>query len=224
MIDPNDVNLIIFDMDGTITPSLPAVYEAIKRAFTRLGWPVTFGAGEIGRFFGQSAAGAGSGLFEFITPAGSRLSHEEVREKVNEEYAACFRELAQPFPGVRETLAALRDRGYRVALYTNASVRYLNMVMSASDIRDCFDDIECIQENHLTKPELVRKFKEKFGCPVAAVVGDRIHDIEAARETGSLAIGVLFGYGGDEPEQADIPIQSFKQLLSVFDHRRPHHR
>ena len=77
MIDPNDVNLIIFDMDGTITPSLPAVYEAIKRAFTRLGWPVTFGAGEIGRFFGQSAAGAGSGLFEFITPAGSRPSHEE---------------------------------------------------------------------------------------------------------------------------------------------------
>lgn len=40
MINPNDVNLIIFDMDGTIIPSLEIVYEAIKRAFAKLGWPL----------------------------------------------------------------------------------------------------------------------------------------------------------------------------------------
>ncbi len=32
----------IFDMDGTIVASVPAVYEAIKRAFKKLGWPVNF--------------------------------------------------------------------------------------------------------------------------------------------------------------------------------------
>jgi uridine kinase len=91
--------------------------------------------------------------------------------------------------------------------------------MSTLDIREYFDYIECIQENGLTKPQLVRKIREKFGGLTAAVVGDRVHDVEAARETNSLSIGVLFGYGGEEPEKADITINRFDELLSIFDRR-----
>jgi uridine kinase len=67
----------------------------------------------------------------------------------------------------------------------------------------------------------VRKIRERFGGIKAAVVGDRCHDIEAARETESLSIGVLFGYGGNEPEKADITIKSFGELLNIFDRKRP---
>jgi len=221
MINPNDVNLIIFDMDGTIIPSLPVVYESIKRAFTKLGWPVTFSVGEINRFFGVSAASTTGGLYEFITPHYSHLSVSEVREKVREEYEDSFREMAQPYPGVKETLKTLTKRGYKLAQYTNASTRYLDIVMSTLEIREYFDYIECIQENNLTKIELVRKIRESFGGLTAAVVGDRCHDIEAARDTDSLSIGVLFGYGGQEPEEADLTINKFDDLLSIFDRRLP---
>ncbi len=221
MINPNDVNLIIFDMDGTIIPSLPVVYEAIKRAFIKLGWPVTFSAEEINRFFGVSVASTKGGLYEFITPPDSHLSVPEVRERVRAEYEDSFREMAQPYPGVKETLKTLRQRGYKLAQYTNASTVYLNIVMSTLGIKEYFDYIECIQENSLTKPELVKKIREKFGGPTAAVVGDRCHDIEAARDTDSLSIGVLFGYGGQEPEEADLTINSFDELLSIFDRRLP---
>jgi HAD superfamily hydrolase (TIGR01549 family) len=221
MINPNDVNLIIFDMDGTIIPSLPVVYESIKRAFAKLGWPVTFSAEEINRFFGVSVASTRGGLYEFITPHDSHLSVPEVREKVREEYEESFREMAQPYPGVKETLKTLRKRGYKLAQYTNASTRYLNIVMSTLGIREYFDYIECIQENNLTKIELVRKIRERFGGLTAAVVGDRCHDIEAARDTGSLSVGVLFGYGGQEPEEADLTINKFDELLSIFDRRLP---
>jgi HAD superfamily hydrolase (TIGR01549 family) len=221
MINPNDVNLIIFDMDGTIIPSLPVVYESIKRAFAKLGWPVTFSAEEINRFFGVSVASTKGGLYEFITPHDSHLSVPEVREKVREEYEESFREMAQPYPGVKETLKTLGKRGYKLAQYTNASTRYLNIVMSTLNIREYFDYIECIQENNLTKIELVRKIRERFGGLPAAVVGDRCHDIEAARDTDSLSIGVLFGYGGQEPEEADLTINKFDELLSIFDRRLP---
>ncbi len=50
-------------------------------------------------------------------------------------------------------------------------------------------------------------------------VGDRIHDIEAARENGCLSIGVLFGYGENEPRQADLTIRKFDDLLTIFDRR-----
>lgn len=221
MIHPNDVNLIIFDMDGTILPSLPPVYESIKRAFAKLGWPVTFSPEEINQFFGVTTASARGGLYEFITPPDSHLSIPEVREKVRREYEGTFRDMAQTYPAVKETLATLRKRGYKLAQYTNASTMYLNIVMSTLDIRDYFDYIECIQDNNLTKPELVRKIKQKFGGLTAAVVGDRVHDVEAAWETGSLAIGALYGYGGEEPARADITINKFDDLLSIFDRRLP---
>jgi len=219
VINPNDVNLIIFDMDGTIVPSLPAVYESIKRAFTKLGWAVNFSPEEINKFFGVTTASTKGGLYEFITPPNSDLTIPEVREKVREEYADTFREMAQPYPCVRETLTTLRKRGYKLAQYTNASTRYLDVVMSSLDMRGYYDYIECVQDNNLTKPELVKKIQEKFKRMTAAVVGDRYHDIEAARETGCLAIGALYGYGGDEPEKADITIKKFEDLLEIFDRR-----
>ncbi len=222
MINPNNVNLIIFDTDGTIIPSLPAVYESIKRAFSKLGWPVNFSAEEINRFFGMpSGAAKGSGLYEFITPPDSHLAMEEVRDRVRDEYHDTFTEMADTYPGVRETLAVLRKRGYKLVLYSNAATRYFDTVISTLKIRDCFDYTECVQENDLTKPELIQEIREKFGGLTAAVVGDRHHDVTAARETESLSIGCLFGYGGEEPEQADVKIGKFDDLLSIFDRRLP---
>jgi uridine kinase len=221
MIDPSDVNLIIFDMDGTIVPSLPAVYEAIKRTFARLGWPVTFSAEDINRFFGAPATMGGGGLYEFITPPGSRLTQEEIREKVRQEEIVTFREMARPYPGVKETLTKLRRRGYKLAQYTNASIFYFNMVMSTIGTGKYFDHIETVHENNLTKAGLIEKIREKFGGLPAAVVGDRIHDVEAARATGSLSVGALYGYGGDETVKSDITIKNFEELLTIFDRRRP---
>ncbi len=221
MINPNDVNLIIFDMDGTIVPSLPPVYESIKRAFIKLGWPVNFSPEEINQFFGVTTAATRGGLYEFITPPDSHLSIPEVREKVRAEYEETFRDMAQPYPGVKETLATLRKRGYKLAQYTNASTQYLNIVMSTLDMEEYFDYIECIQDNNLTKPALVRKIREKFDGLTTAIVGDRVHDIEAAKETGALSVGALYGYGDDEPKQADLTINKFDDLLSIFDRRLP---
>ncbi len=221
MINPNDVNLIIFDMDGTIVPSLPIVYEGIKRAFSKLGWPVNFTPEQINIFFGVTTASTRGSLYEFITPPHSHLSIMKVREKVRAEYPNTFRDLAQTYPGVKETLSTLRQRGYKLAQYTNATIYYLNAVMSSLNIRPCFDHVECIEENHLTKPELVRKIRDIFDGVTTAIVGDRVHDIVAARETGALSIGVLYGYGGDEPKQADLTINKFDDLLTIFDRRLP---
>ena len=92
-------------------------------------------------------------------------------------------------------------------------------MLSSLQIREYFDYTECVHENHLDKPELVEKIKEILKCSTAAVVGDRDNDIEAARETDSLSIGVLFGYGGKEPDQADFTINSFDELLDIFNGR-----
>lgn len=221
MINPNDVNLIIFDLDGTIVMSQPLVYEAVQRAFKKLGWPVTFKIEEINQFIGNSTVTTGGSLYEFITPPGSPFTPDEVRDKVRAEYPAIFRERALTSPGVKETLATLRKRGYKLAQYTNGSTVYLNTVMSSLNLRVYYDFVECIEDNHLTKDQLVKKIREHFEGMNAAVVGDRHHDIESARNNDCLSIGALYGYGEKEPGEADLTIKQFSDLLTIFDRRLP---
>jgi HAD superfamily hydrolase (TIGR01549 family) len=217
MIAANDVDLIIFDMDGTIVPSLEIIYRAIQKSFNALGWEFKYTADDINEFIGDPAIE----IYRHITPREHSQRWEELQDITRKEYAKLFQESPATFPRVKETLDTLRNRGFRLALYSNASKNYFDTVLSSLKIREYLDYTECTQENNLTKPELVEKIREKLGCSTAAVVGDRENDIEAARETGSLSIGVLFGYGGKEPEQADFTISQFDELLDIFDRKLP---
>lgn len=211
MPDPAAVGLLIFDTDGTIVASLRAVHESIKRTFAANGWPFTMSQADIVAYFG-TAAGE---LYRAITPPDGGLGWEQVRDAVIGRHEAAFREFGRLYPGVPETLAELRRRGYKLALYSNAGIAYFKIVTSVFGLGAYFDHLECIEENSLPKPQLVRKIADKFGLD-AAVVGDRRSDIEAARANGTLAVGARYSYGGAEPEQADIAVDSFGQLLDVF--------
>ena len=217
MKNPGEVDLIIFDTDGTIIPSLETVYEGIRKTFAAFGWELEHSIEDINQYIGL----ASGELYKNIVPPPHRNRWEELRDRARAEYAALFQKSAATFPGVKETLGLLRKRGFNLALYSNATTSYFNNVISSLQIRDYFDYAECVHDNNLTKPELVRKIKEKLYSTTTAIVGDRIHDIEAARETDSLSIGVLFGYGGEEPERADITIKQFDELLDIFDRKLP---
>ena len=215
MISPNDVELLIFDLDGTIFSTTKPVSEAIKKAFAKLDWAVRFSEGDIEKYFGTPSGE----LYQFITPEGE--SWQRIRNNVWEEYESSFQEFAHVFPGVKETLETLRKRGYRLVLYSNSSTRYFDMAISTLHIRNFFDYVECVQENNLTKTELARKIKSKFANLEAAVIGDRTHDLETAHENNAFSVGVLCGYGDKEPEQADITIEKFSELLGIFDRKLP---
>ncbi len=214
---PEDVSLIIFDMDGTIIPSLETIYRGIQRVFADYGWELRHSIGEVNSYVGT----ASGELYRAIIPPEHTDRWEELRDRIRREYAALFRKGAETYPNVRKTLETLRRRGYRLVQYSNASVLYFDTVLGSLGIRDCYDYTECVHEHGLTKTELIRKIREKFGNPGTAVVGDRIHDIEGAVKNGCLAIGAVYGYGGEEPYQADVTIETFEDLVDVFDRRAP---
>ena len=64
---------------------------------------------------------------------------------------------------------------------------------------------------------MVGKIISKFPNSKSATVGDRIHDIEAAKENDILSVGALYGYGKDEPKKADVTINKFSDLLNIFN-------
>jgi phosphoglycolate phosphatase len=218
-ISAADVELLIFDLDGTISSTTRPIYEAVKRAFNRLDLTLLLTAEEMEKYFGTPSPE----FYIALTPPGSHVTWREIKEKIHEEQAETYRLFGETYPGVKETLETLRKRGYKLALFSNSTPGYFDTVIDALEIREYFDFTECIGANNLTKSELAGKIRTKFGNPGTAIVGDRVHDLEAARDNNSLSVGSLYGYGGSEPEQADFTISEFPELLDIFDRRIPVH-
>ena len=217
MIEPSEVNLLIFDLDGTIHPATKPEIEAIKRAYGKLNIEFDVTERAIEKYFGFTS----DVFWKAFTPRDSQYSWQEIRSAVRNEYESSMRDFATLFPQVKETLEVLRARGYRLALCSNSSVAWFISAISTLGIREHFDYFECFEDNNLNKIQMVQKIKGRFGNLETAVIGDRASDIEAARENDALSIGALYGHGGEEPKQAEITIGTFSDLLRIFDRRVP---
>jgi phosphoglycolate phosphatase len=215
MVEPSSVGLLIFDLDGTILLSGRAVYESVKRALPKMGIGVVFDEEYIKGLLAMSA----EQFYRGILPADKQSLWQEVREAVHREYDDALAKYACGFPDVVETLNVLKQRGYRLALYSYSHSGYIKSALVVMGIPDCFDYVESVQDTDINKIKLVRKIKNKLKCDSIAVIGDSINDIDAAGANGALAVGALYGYGSLKAEQADIAINSFSELLDVFDRK-----
>ena len=217
MVNPNDVGLLIFDLDGTILQSKGANFETLKDVISQLNLDFQITKETVKKHLGEPS----EEYYKNILPADKRSLWQEVRTEARKRYEVYLKDFGCTFPDAIKTLKILKKRSYKLALYTNASIPYLHSALSALNIEDYFDYIECSQKNNLTKIELIKKIKNRFSDLESAVIGDRIHDIEAAKENDALSIGVLYGYGRNEPQEADISIRKFSELLNLFDRKLP---
>ncbi|TKI88387.1 nucleosidase, partial [Bacillus cereus] len=75
--------------------------------------------------------------------------------------------------------------------------------------------IEQIQS--LNKGDLVKSIMNNYDIKEAAVVGDRLSDINAAKDNGLLAIGCNFDFAQeDELAHADIVIDDLIELKRIL--------
>jgi len=211
----NEVDLLIFDLDGTLLKSNRLNYEAVKKALADIEWRIPLNQARVDELMGET----NDNFYRQILPDDKFLEKERLRKIIHEYDAPMIAEYGESFPGVLETLKALKSRGYKLALYSYAWVDYFNAAISALGLGGIFDYTECTEDNGLTKVELVEKIKKNFPEMKAAIIGDSIHDINTARQTASIAVGAGYGYGGKELMAADIVINGFTELLEIFDRR-----
>ncbi len=130
---------------------------------------------------------------------------------------------AEVFPGTRETLLYLRDRGVRLAVLTNSGRKAAYEVLRRAGIYDCFDFILTRDDVETMKPspEGLLKALDLFSIPKAEIlyVGDGLFDIMAAKRAGLKVIGVatgLYTAARLREEGADHVISSLKELPGLF--------
>lgn len=230
----NQIDTIIFDLDGTLVDSQPAALGATMEALSRFGVHVT--EAEIREQFG----GGSRKLVQYFLERD--LSLDEAERAIDEatqlkvSLQASFTDRVVLLPNARELLQRLKDNRFRVALATMAARDVVDEVSSYHGIDGYFEYIVTADDVIRGKPdpEIITKTVDLLGGRVNGTlyVGDSSHDFEAAvclampfllADTGIYVRGEARRKLRISVEENGYPVVSIDELLDICEIAKSYH-
>jgi phosphoglycolate phosphatase-like HAD superfamily hydrolase len=184
--------LVIFDLDGTLTDSADGIVASFRHALTEVG--VELPEGDLaGRIVGP--------------PMHHTMAEMGLGDRVDDAVAAYRADYTRRgwamntvFDGVTELLSDLRDAGVRLAVATSKAEPTALRILEHFDMAGHFDVIAgaSLDGTRAAKSEvLAHALSQLQPLPERVLmVGDRSHDVEGAAEHGIATVVVGWGYGG----------------------------
>ncbi|MDI2586699.1 HAD hydrolase-like protein [Psychrobacillus sp. NEAU-3TGS] len=121
------------------------------------------------------------------------------------------------YPNVQEVFRYLKENNYSIYIASNGLTEYLKAIVHYYNLDNWVTETFSIQQiKTLDKGDLVKTIIEKYDIKKAAVVGDRLSDINAAMDNGLISIGCNFDFAQeDELAQADLVIDDLIELKTI---------
>ena len=213
------MKLIIFDFDGTLADTRGYIVATMHKTMRQLGLPLR-PADECAATIGLPLKGCFLQLYPGIQDAEAELYMATYRRIFDKDRDASSVEL---FPGVKETLQNLKNKGYLLSIASSRTTRTMVQMLEEKDLVSPFSLFIGVTEVQKAKPhpEPVLKTLEALEVPAseALVVGDMPVDILMGSRAGARTCGVTYG-NSTRPELleagADYIIDSFTQLESLL--------
>lgn len=189
-------DVVLFDLDGTLTDSGPGIMNAAAYAMEHYG--LRYDPAVLRRFVGPPLLES----FRDFCGFDNRAKCEEAVWVFREYYEVKGIFENSVYPGVPEMLETLLAAGKRLAVATSKLDSAARRVLEHFDLAKYFELASgSLADNSRTKKsEVVAWALETLGVTDtgknrALMVGDREHDVLGARENGLDCLGVLYGYG-----------------------------
>ena len=187
--------LLIFDLDGTLVDSVPDLTAALNLVLDERGYAPLLPS-EVAPMVGDGVpALVARG---FAARGGSGAEAEAALPRYLALYEAGATNLTRPYPGVCDTLKALRRRGYRSAVCTNKPQQATMTVLAGLDMTALFDGVAGGDRYPVKKPaagHLLRLIDELGGSAEHAVmIGDSENDAAVAHAAAVPVILMRYGY------------------------------
>ena len=186
---------ILFDLDGTLTDSAEGILTCVRYALREMGFD---DPPQMMRFVGPP-------LFEsFETFCG--MTHEQAVEAVRiyrVRYADKGLFENRPYEGVPEMLERLRAAGRRMAVATSKPEVFAVRILDKFGLSRYFETVGGAviggsDGERNEKREVIETVLGRMGVTDRSevlMIGDRMHDIIGARQTGLDCMYALWGYG-----------------------------
>lgn len=209
----------IFDLDGTLLDTLPDLTVLTNEALSQEGYPPRT-QDEIHSF-------VGNGLMALMYQAVPEGTDAGAAERAMERWKSLFptygNDLTVPYPEVREMLSDLLKRGCNLGVLSNKFDAGVQQVIGQK-LPGFFEVAhgECAEIPRKPDPTgLLRTIRELGSAPGRTVyVGDSPGDVRTARNAGTFAVAVTWGYHDEadfsaEGADPDLMARSPLDLLSL---------
>ena len=220
----NNLELIIFDLDGTLVDSSMDITNALNYAITPYGLkPLTVedtikmvGEG-LTRLIEKILVASGDSLRRGDNNASIK---DAVLDRFIKYYSEHLADFTRPYPGVTKTLEMLG--GYKKAIISNKRESLSKKLLEQLGLMKFFD-VVLGSDSALEKkpsPAPVKKVLEILGIEPhrAIIVGDSDFDIQAGKGAGLITVAVTYGFRDRETlKDADFIIDSIGELLTLIE-------
>ena len=183
---------VLFDLDGTLTDSAPGIFSSIRYALEKAGAPIP-DAATLNRFIGPPL------LDSFMRQCGfDRAAAARVLEDYRVYFAARGMFENRVYDGIVPLLERLRADGFACVVATSKPEPFARQVLDHFGHSRHFAAIHgaTLDERRNAKGDVIAWALAHSGdVGKAVMVGDRVHDVEGARQNGLPVVGVLWGYG-----------------------------
>ncbi len=209
----------IFDLDGTLLHTLPDLVVLTNAVLREEGYPERTEA-EILSYVGN---GVRALMYQAVPEDAAPDAADRAMERWKELFPVLDNNLTHPYPGVEDMIAQLRSRGCKLGVLSNKFDKGVQIVMEKY-LPGCFDVMhgECPEIPRKPDPTgLLRTIRELGSTPERTVyIGDSPGDIRVARNAGTYAVGVSWGYHAVEDFAAegaepDLMISSPLELVAL---------
>jgi len=184
-----DIELIIFDWDGTLIDSQANIVQCFKYVIDDLDLPDR-SSEEISNIIGL-------GMWEALRELFPQNNTEEYQQMVDRyRYHFFASDPSQPFSGAGTVLSSLAEDGYILAVATGKGRRGLDKALDSTGFRQYFHATRCADETRSKPhPQMLEELLDETGMngEQAIMIGDTEYDLEMAKNAGIPSIGVSYG-------------------------------
>ena len=187
---------ILFDVDGTLCDPGKSMIECARYALSKFDIHETDDE-NLRRLIGPPLEHAFRDYYGF-DEAQSEQAVTHFRDMMQREGV----QLYEAYPGISELLNELKQSGRQLAVVTSKIDHIAKETLAKTGLINYFEFISAQQPNVVVdKEEILSKALSELDITdmsTVVMIGDRRHDVEAAKAHSVDSVGVLWGYGNQE--------------------------
>ncbi len=199
---PDDLECILFDLDGTLVDSAPDLIHCLNQATRKYGFPEV----NIEQTRPYISYGAAA-MIEKSTHNATAAQKADMLENMLDHYQQNVASFSQLFDGMDELLQSIERIGLKWGIVTNKRERFTLPLMKALDLEQ---RAACIISGDTTAYSKPHPLPMLAACEQSDVnpehciyLGDAKHDIEAGNTANMTTWVALYGYLKPDDQPGD---------------------
>ena len=216
-----DIQAFVFDLDGTLIDSSQGILDSLFHAMEFYGMKPAITKLDSHFFMGKSL----DETLRVLMPSADKDSLKKIGDYYVDHYYNNYMDKAVLFSGVADTIRALHEKGYELAVATAKNTYCAEAELKTSGIRKYFKTVRGMDAGIPSKPDptLLLDICLTLGVNPenALMIGDTDRDVLFGKNAGCHTCAVTYGNWSKEKflKEKIIPdffADDFREILNLF--------